>query len=56
MDAVIIYQHSLHLEVRLLTILLVFELDECILQAVFCALISNDLAGHDRTEATEDSI
>ena len=53
MDAVIIYQDSLHLEVRLLAVFLVLEFDKCILQAVFCALVANDFAGHDGTEATK---
>ena len=56
MDAVIIYQHSLHLEVRLLAVLLVLEFDKRILQAVLCALVSNDFAGYDWTEAAKNSI
>lgn len=56
MDAVIIYQHSLHLEVRLLAVFLVLEFDKCILQAVFCAFVSNHFAGHDWPEATKYSI
>lgn len=56
MDAVIINQHSLHLEICLLAVLLVLEFDKCILQAVFCALVSNDFAGYDWTEAAEDRI
>ena len=56
MDAVIIYQDSLHLEVRLLAVFLVLEFDKCILKAVFCALVSNDFTGHNGTEATKDRI
>lgn len=44
-DAVVVNQHSLHLEVGLFAILLVVELDERILQAVTRALVANDLTG-----------
>ena len=53
MDAVIINQNSLHLEICLLAVLLVLEFDKCILKAVFCALVSNDFAGHYWPEAAE---
>ena len=56
MDAVIINQHSLHLEICLLAVLLVLELYKCILQAVICALVSDDFAGHNWTKAAEDGI
>ena len=56
MNAMVIYQYSLHLEIRLLAVLLVLELDECVLQTVFCALVPNDFAGHDWTKAAEDGI
>ena len=44
MNAMIINQHSLHLEVRLLAVLLLLELYECVLQAVARSFVSNDLA------------
>ena len=53
MDAMIIDQDSLHLEIRLLAVLLVLEFNECILQAIFCTLVSDDFARHDGTEATK---
>ena len=53
MDAVIINQHSLHLEIRLLAVLPVLKFNECILQAIFCTLVSDDFARHNGTEATE---
>ena len=53
MDAVIINQDSLHLEIRLLAVLLVLKFNECILQAIFCTLVPDDFARHNGTEATE---
>lgn len=43
-DAVIVDQNSLHLEVGLLTGFLIFELDEGILQTVAGAFVPNDFA------------
>lgn len=56
MDSMIVYQHTLHLEVGLFTVLLVFKLDECILQTVAGAFIPNDLAGEDGPKTTEDQM
>lgn len=43
-DTMIINQHALHLEVSLLTILLVLELDECILKTITGTLVPDYLA------------
>lgn len=56
MDAVVVNQHALHLEVGLFTILLVIEFDERILQAVTRALVPDDFAGQYGAEATEDEV
>lgn len=45
MYTMVVNQDTLHLEVGLLAILLILEFDECILQAIASALVSNDLAG-----------
>jgi len=44
MNAMIVNQHSLHLEVRLLAVLLLLEFYERVLQAVTRSFVSNDLA------------
>jgi hypothetical protein len=44
MYAVVVDKNTLHLEVGLLTVLLVIELDKCILQTVAGALIANHFA------------
>ena len=44
MDAVIIDQNALHLEVGLFAVLLVLKLDEGILQAIARLLVADDLA------------
>ena len=44
MDPMIIDQHSLHLEIRLLAVFLVLELDKCILKAVSRTFVADDLA------------
>lgn len=44
MDPVVIYKDSLHFEVGLLAIFLVFELDEGVLETVPGPLVSDDLA------------
>lgn len=56
MDSMVVNEHSLHLEIGLLAILLVLELDKRILQTVAGALISNDLAREDGTKTTEDQM
>jgi hypothetical protein len=43
-DAVIVNQDALHLEVRLFTILLVLELDERVLKTVTGTLVTYNLA------------
>ena len=52
----VIYEYPLHLEVCLLTILLVLELDEGVLKAITRPLVFDDLARHDRPKAAEDSL
>lgn len=49
----IIYQHSLHFEVCLLAILLIFKLDECILKAVTGTLITNNFTRYYSTKTAE---
>ena len=44
-DAMIIDQDSLHLEIRLLTVLLFFKLNKSVLQTVAGALIADDFTG-----------
>lgn len=44
MDPVVIYEDSLHFEVGLFAILLVFKLDEGVLEAVPGPLVSDDFA------------
>lgn len=52
----VVNQHTLHLKVGLFTVLLIFELDKRILQAVARALVSNHLARQDCSKATEDQL
>lgn len=52
----IVDQHTLHLEVRSLTVLLVGELDEGILQAVASFLVADDFAGKDLAKARKDEL
>lgn len=56
MYAVIVYEDSLHLEIRLLAVLLVFELNEGVLKTILSSFISNNFAGYDFAKATEDQI
>lgn len=55
-DAMVVYQDSRHLEIRLLAILLVLVFDESILQAVPRSFVSNHFTGHDRPETTENEV
>lgn len=52
----VVNQHALHFEVGLLAVLLMFKLDERILQAVARALVPNHLARQDGSEATKDQL
>lgn len=52
----VVNEHTLHLEVGLLAVLLVLEFDKCILQTVPSALISDHLARQDNPKATEDQL
>lgn len=54
MNAVVVDQDVLHLEVGLLAVLLVFKLDKGVLQAVAGLLVADDFAGEDLAEARED--
>lgn len=42
-NAMIVNQNALHLEIRLFAILLVLEFDECVLQTVTSPFVSDDL-------------
>ena len=50
----VIDQHSLHFEVRLFAVLLLFKFDEGILKAVACSFIADNFAGYDLAESTEN--
>ena len=50
----VIYQYPLHFEVRLFAILLIFELDESVLQAVAGSFISDHFARYYFAKTTED--
>lgn len=56
MDAVIVDQHTLHLEVSSLTVLLVRKLDEGILQTVASLLIPDNFARKDLAKSREDQL
>ncbi len=56
MDAVFVDKDTLHFEICLLAVLLVFILDECILKAVTGPLVTNDFARDDSAEAAKDQI
>lgn len=56
MDAMIIYQHPLHFEVCLFTVLLVFELNECILQTITSPLVSNDFTRYYLSKSRENKV
>lgn len=56
MDAVVVDQHALHLEVGLFAVFLIFKLDKRILQAVPRALVPDHLARQDSSKATEDQL
>lgn len=53
MYPMVIYENPLHFKVGLLTILLIFELDKCILKTVSGALVPYHLTGYDGAEPTE---
>jgi hypothetical protein len=55
-DPVIVYQHSLHFEIGLFTVFLVFKFYERVLQTVTGPLISDNFAREDFPEATEDQL
>lgn len=56
MDTVVIDQDSLHLEIGLFTVFLVFELDKCILKTVARTLIPDHLTREYWSEATENQV
>ena len=56
MNAVVVDQDVLHLEIRLLAILLVLEFDESILQRVASLLVSDHLARQDLSKTAEDQV
>lgn len=45
MDAMVVNQNALHLEICLLAILLILKFDKTVLQTVTSTLVSDDLAG-----------
>ena len=51
MDAVIVDKDSVHLKICLLTVFLLLELNESVLQAISCAFIANNLAAKDLAKA-----
>lgn len=56
MNPVIVNQYTLHLKVRLFTILLVFKFNKCILQAVPGAAVPDNFAREDLSKAAEDKL
>lgn len=56
MNPMIIDQNSLHFEICLFTVLLVFEFDKSVLKAIASSLITNDLTRQDFPEAAENQI
>lgn len=55
-DPMVVDEHSLHLEIGLLAVLLILELDKRILQAVASAFISYNLARQDSSKPAEDQM
>lgn len=53
MNAMIVDQDPLHLEISLFTILLIFKFDKSILQTIACPLISNYFAGQNLSKTTK---
>ena len=53
MYTVIVNQNPLHLEISLLTILLMLKLDEGVLKAVLGSLVSNDFTGYNFAKPAE---
>lgn len=53
MNTMVINKDPLHFEICLLAVLLILELDERVLKAVPCTLVSNDFAGKYLAEAAE---
>lgn len=53
MDAVVVDQDALHFEIGLFAGGLVFVLDECVLQGVSGAFVTDDFTGEDFAESTE---
>ena len=56
MNPMIVNQYTLHLEIRLFTVLLVLEFNECILQAVPSAAVPDNFAREDLSKAAEDKL
>ena len=54
MDASIIDQNIVHLEIRLFGVLFVLELDEGVTQRVTGLLVTNDFTAENLAEATEN--
>lgn len=54
MNAMIVYQYTLHFEICLLAVLLMLKLDERILKTVVGALIPYDLARYDLAKTAEN--
>lgn len=56
MDSVIVYQNTLHFEIRLLTIFLVLKLNKCVLQAIASASISDNFTREYLSKATKNKL
>ena len=56
MYTVVVDQNALHFEISLLTILLVLEFDEGVLEAVLRSLVPNDFTGYYLAKPTEYQI
>lgn len=56
MDAVVVDEHAFHFEVGLFALLLGREFNECVLQAVACVLVPDDLAVENLAKARENEL
>jgi hypothetical protein len=54
MDAVVVNEYTLHLEVCLFTVFLVLKLNKGILETIASTLVPDDFAGQYLAKATED--
>lgn len=56
MNSMVVNQDALHLEISLLTVLLVLEFNKGILQTISCSFVANHFTRQDLSKATEDQL